>query len=103
MSDEVELYDVIRKVRGDLARAMWEGEGKDLRFRLESVELELEIAVMKVARGAAKVKLVVVDADAGKERATTTRHHVKVVLSPRLMGEVEESPWVSGPAVDSEE
>ncbi|MEU8158779.1 trypco2 family protein [Micromonospora parva] len=103
MSDEVELYDVIRKVRGDLARAMWEGEGKDLRFRLESVELQLEIAVVKVAKGTAKVRLVVVDADAGREKSTTTRHHVKVVLSPRLEGEGDELPWVSGPALDSEE
>jgi len=103
MSDDVELYDVIRKVRGDLARAMWEGEDKDLRFRLESVELQLEVAVLKVAKGGAKVKLVVVDADASREKSTTTRHHVKVVLSPRLAGEPDEPPWVSGLALEGEE
>src|SRR5690349_16624455 len=103
MSDDVELHDVIRKVRGDLARAMWEGEDKDLRFRLESVELQFEVAVVKVAKGGAKVKLVVVDADANRETSTTTRHHVKVLLSPRLADEPDEPPWVSGPALRGEE
>lgn len=103
MSDEVELYDVIRKVRGDLARAMWEGEDKDLRFRLESVELQLEVAVVKTAKGGGKVKLVVVDVDAAREKAVTNRHHVKVVLSPRLAGMPDEQPWVSGRALEGEE
>jgi len=103
MSDEVELYDVIRKVRGDLSLAMWEGEDKDLRFRLESVELQLEVAVVKVAKGGAKVKLVVIDAEAARENTTTNRHHVKVVLSPRLAGAPDEQPWVSGPALEGEE
>jgi len=103
MADEVELYDVISKVRGDLARAMWEGEDKDLRFRLESVELQLEVAIVKTTKGGGKVKLVVLDADAAKEKATTNRHHVKVVLSPRLAGTPDEQPWVSGPTVEGEE
>ncbi|XVV09939.1 trypco2 family protein [Actinoplanes sp. CA-131856] len=103
MSDEVELYDVISKVRGDLARAMWEGEDKDLRFRLESVELQLEVTVHKSTKGGGKVKLVVVDADAAREKATTNRHHVKVVLSPRLIDTPDEQPWVSGQAVEGEE
>jgi hypothetical protein len=103
MSDEVELHDVIRKVRGDLERAMWEGEDKDLRFKLESVELQLEVAVVRTTKGAAKVKVVVVEADGAREQATTTRHHVKVVLSPRLAGKPDEQPWVSGSAFDGEE
>ncbi len=101
--DEVELSDVIRKVRGELSRAVWEGEDKELRFRLESVELQLEVAVVRSTKPGAKVKLVVVDVDATRERSTTARHHVKVVLSPRMAGDPDEQPWVSGPAREGEE
>src|SRR5262245_55186206 len=77
-ADGVELYDVIRKVRNDLSRAMWESEDKDLRFRIDSVELQLEVAVSRSSKAGATVKLVVLDADGSRESSHTTRHHIKV-------------------------
>ena len=100
--DDVELSDVIRQVRGDLEHAMWAGEEKDLRFRLGDVELQLEVAVTRSTRPGAKVRLMVVDAEAKLERSTVTRHHIKVTLHPRRRDAPEEQPWVAGTALDDE-
>lgn len=103
MDDGTELADVIRQVRGELSRAMWEGEGKDLRFRLGPVELELELAVTRSTRPGVKARLMVVDVEAARERTTAARHRIKVVLEPRMSGEPDREPWVSGPALEGEE
>jgi len=103
MSEGIELADVIRQVRGDLNLAMWEGEGKDLRFRLGPVELELELEVTRSTTPGAKVRFMVVDVEAAQQRSTAVRHHIRVVLHPRLVSDPEREPWVAGPSMEGEE
>ena len=56
MADQVELAQVISRLREELNAAMREGEGEDLRFELGPVELELTVAVSKEAGPNTKVR-----------------------------------------------
>ena len=103
MEGGIELADVIRQVRGELALAMWEGEGKDLRFELGPVELELELAVERSVTPGAKVRLLVVEVSAGGQRASSMTHRIRLTLEPRTVDDPDRRPWVSGPAVPGEE
>lgn len=47
VAERVELAQVIGQLRQELSAAMRDGEGKDLRFELGPVELELTVAVSK--------------------------------------------------------
>ena len=56
MDQDLELKDVVQKLREDLQSAAKEGQGKDIKFKLESIELELKVAAKRVAEGKAGIK-----------------------------------------------
>lgn len=49
--DEILLADAIEALRAQLSEAMKAGEGKDVRFRVEDLELELQAVVTREATG----------------------------------------------------
>jgi hypothetical protein len=80
----IELADVIAGLRRELDTARREGTGKDLRFELGLVELEVSVAVEKSAGGDAKVKFWVVELGANGKISSTSTQRIKLTLTPRL-------------------
>ena len=108
----IELADVITSLRSELDTARMEGTGKDLRFELGSVELEVSVAVEKNLGGGAKVRFWVVELGADGKLGTTSTQRVKLTLNPKLTASAaaadatilsERSAFVHGPDVDGEE
>jgi hypothetical protein len=78
----IPLAKAIQDLRNELLQAVAEGQGKDLRFKLDPVELELSLGMTYKAGGQAGVKFWVLDigAKADVERAAT--HTLKLKLNP---------------------
>ena len=91
MDDAVELADMIWHLRSELTRAMWGGEGKDLRFRAETVELELAVVLEKVKDPKIGVKFWVLDTALGARRSAGTTQTIKLVMHP-VRGDAPDDP-----------
>ena len=78
----VGLADAIRSLRAELTQAMQEGEGQGLRFKVDPVELEFELAVTSTKGGGGGIKFWVVTAEAKLDKATATTHRIKLSLAP---------------------
>ncbi len=100
MDGGIELAELIRQLRGDLALAAWEGEGKELRFELGPIELEFQVAVESARQAGGKARVLVVDIGGDWQRTNSVTHRIKLTLQPR-MG--DGSPLVSGRAFPGEE
>lgn len=98
----MELADLIWKLRSELTRAMFGGEGKDLRFRAESVQLELTVAVERVSDPAVKVKFWVLDGSAGRKHGNTATQKVTLTLHPEVSGVPGAAALIGGEADDDE-
>lgn len=93
MVDEarVGLASAIEALRGELVEAVSSGEGKEFRFELGVVELELQVAVEKKVEGEAGIKFWLVSLGGGGSRSVGDTHTVKVSLTP-----VREAPDGAG-------
>ncbi|MEV6114038.1 trypco2 family protein [Streptomyces sp. NPDC052109] len=101
----VELSEVIRQLRAELATAMAEGEGEDLRFALGPLELELSVSVQRDAAVNGKVKFWVVEAGADAKVGGNHVQTLRLTLEPRrsgVNGVVQPEVLISGPS-DAEE
>jgi hypothetical protein len=86
MMDEygVSLSEALALLRSELQEAMKASEGDRLRFAVDSVELELEMAT-SVTRGAdGRVSLwKVVSAGGKRDSESSARHRLTLVMKPR--------------------
>ncbi|HZN78049.1 MAG TPA: trypco2 family protein [Micromonosporaceae bacterium] len=99
--EAVSLADLIFQLRGDLYRAAWQGEGKDPKFVVGPVELELTV-VVDMSRGAgASAALWVVDVSAQGNKSAQTTHRIKLTLQP--IGPDGQPSKISGKAMAGEE
>jgi hypothetical protein len=80
--EPVSVADLIFQLRGDLYRAAWQGEGKDPKFMVGPVELELTVVVDSSRGGGAKAALWVVDVSAEGKRSVQSTHRIKLTLQP---------------------
>jgi hypothetical protein len=80
----VGLAEAIRSLRAELTQAMEEGEGQGLRFKVDPVELEFELAVTSTKGGGGGIKFWVVTAEAKLDKATATTHRIKLSLAPLM-------------------
>ena len=86
--DMVELKDVIEKLRTELEEAVAAGEGKNLQFEVQNIDLELKVAVVSKGGGKFTLKLPTFGefgAEGGLERQNTQT--VKLTLKPRHNGQ----------------
>jgi hypothetical protein len=84
---EVSVSRAIASLRAELETAIAEGQGKDLHFALENIELELTIALSDTVEGNASVTLwqvLSLGAKASANKANT--HRLLLNLKPRLAG-----------------
>ena len=78
--DKIPLADMLIELRGELDKAQREGDGKHLRFRVESIDLELQITASTSGEMGGGIKFWVVNGDAkGKiEEGAVQKLHLKL-------------------------
>lgn len=82
MAGDVTVAEAIKQLRAQLAEAQREGSGKDLRFAVKSVEVELAVVLKSEVEGGVGVKAWFVEASGKAKGADETTHKVKLVLEP---------------------
>jgi Trypsin-co-occurring domain 2 len=100
----IELSTLINDLRDELERSVATAEGRAVQFELESVELEVEVAVEHTGEGGGKVRFWVAEigAQAALNHGSTQR--VKLALKPSMeVDGVRTTPLVSGDAGANEE
>jgi hypothetical protein len=83
-SGTVELADAIEALRDALVRAWWDGQRSRVRFRVEPVELTVQVGVTKIGKGAAGVKWHVLALGGERSRERETTQTLKLRLAPIL-------------------
>lgn len=89
MMTDIGLAEMIAAMRQELAEAQAEGEGKDLRFNVKNIELEVQFTVTKSAdaEGGISFKVFSVGADVGGgaayEKASVQRVKIQLDLTDK--------------------
>jgi hypothetical protein len=78
----IPLAKAIQDLRNELLQAVAEGEGKELRFKLDPVELELSLGMTYKGGANAGVKFWVLDLGAKGDLERATTHKLKLKLNP---------------------
>ncbi|MFT2017634.1 trypco2 family protein [Streptomyces sp. 796.1] len=81
MGTEIGLARAIQGLRAELAEAMADGEHEAIKFRIESISLDLQVAVENAEEGHAGLKFWLVSADGGASSTTTTTHALSLQLA----------------------
>lgn len=61
-SQKIPLSELIAELRSELAEAQKQGAGKELRFTVEEIEIELKVGITKEVEAGGKVKFWVYEA-----------------------------------------
>ncbi len=80
--NKIGLSDVIVNLRSELVRAQKEGEGKGVRFRVEDIEVELQVTATQEAGVEGGVKFWVYNAKAEGKLAKQGVQKLKFKLKP---------------------
>jgi hypothetical protein len=79
----IPLAKVIADLRNELLTAVSEGKGKELRFKLQPVEVELSVDITWSGEVEAGVKFWVLELGSAKAtREQTSGHRLKLTLDP---------------------
>ena len=76
------LANAIDEIRSELIRAMKLGEGKELQFRIQPIELEMNIVASSEASATGGIKFWVLNFDGTANATNSTVHRLKVILEP---------------------
>ncbi|GAA3134089.1 trypco2 family protein [Streptomyces echinatus] len=79
---DIELSELLASLRAEIETARTEADGKDVRFKIESVDLELHVAVEKTKQVKGGVKFWVLSGDLTGGSKNTRTHVIKLRLSP---------------------
>jgi hypothetical protein len=91
---EIELSDAISALRGQLTKALAEGEGEMIRLAAEKIELELQVAATKSADAKVEIKWWLIEAGGGGAAAKTATQTVKLTLVPKIQTAVGLEPGI---------
>jgi hypothetical protein len=86
---EMGLAEAIRDLRKELGRAMQYAKDEELQFKLGPIDLELEMVLMANAKGTIGFKWVVVSLGGEVSGTATSRHRIKVTLTPMVNGQTD--------------
>lgn len=84
LDDGFELTELLTKLRDDLQYAMVEGQGQRIRFKLETIEVELKVVAKRVAEGKAGIRFWVVNAEGGGKLENERAQTIKLRMVPHL-------------------
>ncbi len=96
MKDGIELRKVIDQLRDELFALTETVGGEDLRFAVESVEVELHVGVTKEVDAGVKAKFWVLELGADGKYATERTQTIKLKLKPRPKGAKEDTELLIG-------
>ncbi|HEX4953198.1 MAG TPA: trypco2 family protein [Thermoanaerobaculia bacterium] len=82
----LELATVVGQLRQALWQAARQGEGQEIRFEVETLELELQVVVTREATANAGLKFWVLEAGIGDKELESRVQRVKLVLKPKGKG-----------------
>ncbi|MFI5798437.1 trypco2 family protein [Streptomyces sp. NPDC051677] len=77
---EIGLADALKALRDELAEAMRESAGHPVRLHVETVNLDLQVAVTQAEEGGGGVKFWVVSADGKASQTISATHTVSLQL-----------------------
>ena len=80
--DKIPLSEMLAQLRKDLLQTQEEGKGSDLKFQIEDIEIELQLATTKEAGVGGGVKFWVFNADAKIDTAEAKTQKLKLKLKP---------------------
>jgi hypothetical protein len=76
----MKLSDVLASLRDELVTAQRGGEGKDLRFLIDDIEVELQLAVTDEGKAKAGFKVWTLGAEAGVKVVDATTQKLRLKL-----------------------
>lgn len=76
------IADAIDALRKDLTEAVARGDGQDLRFKVDGVDVELTVACEVGGNNKASFHVLGIGAELGGKLGTTMTHKVKLSLKP---------------------
>lgn len=82
MKNATPLADILSELRRELDAAKLEGEGKGLHFRVESIDVELQVTVSKSAEAGGGFKFWVINGDAKGRVASESLQKLHLKLNP---------------------
>jgi hypothetical protein len=92
------LADAIASLRAELSRARQDSEGKDVRFAVEKIEVEMSIEFGWTQDVSGAIKLLSFVQFGGKDaESSKTGHKVKLLLTIDSSGATSEPFRISGP------
>jgi len=80
----VGLTEAIEALRAALVAAWWDGQRKQVRFKVEPVELTLQVGVTKAGKGSAGIRWHVLALGGERSRESVTTQTLKLKLAPVL-------------------
>lgn len=83
---EIGLSEMIVALRSELLKAQTEGIEKDLKFKIEQIELEVELVTTKEGEGSGSVKFWVYNAEMKAKVGTERTHRLLLKLKPESSG-----------------
>jgi len=76
-AQKIPLSELIAELRTELAKAQKEGSGKELRFKVEEIEIELKVGISKDLDAKGKVNFWVYEAELG---GSASQEHLQRIL-----------------------
>jgi hypothetical protein len=80
----VALPDAIESLRSALAAAWWDGKQRRVRFKVEPVELTMQVGLTQTGKGAAGIHWHVLALGTERSRETASTQTLKLRLTPVL-------------------
>ena len=103
-SDAVDLADAITALREALVKAMWDGKNSKVRFRLQPVDLTVQVGVTRTGKGSAGVKWHILTLGGERSRQSDVTQTLRLKLAPVLYddrgNELPESEQLIGDRID---
>jgi hypothetical protein len=86
-SSGVELSEAIEALRQALVRAWWDGQNSRVRFKVEPVELTVQVGVKRTGKGVGGVSWHVLTLGGERSRESASTQTLKLRLAPLLFDE----------------
>ena len=80
----VGLPEAIESLRADLAAAWWDGRQRRVRFKVEPVDLTVQVGVTQTGKGSAGVRWYILAMGGERSREVATTQTLKLRLTPVL-------------------
>ncbi|MGV9302009.1 trypco2 family protein [Nonomuraea sp. NPDC004354] len=78
---EIQLADALKALRQELSRSIEESEGEAVRFRIEKINLEAQVAVTAGREGGVGVKIWLFSGDGKTSKQTVSTHTLTLELA----------------------